>query len=426
MSDSAIHGPALLNTNPAKNHITSLDGIRGIAIILVLLVHLTPDSHVRGSRMLEWIYKFAWSGWIGVDLFFVLSGFLITGILLNSRQEPHYFRNFYMRRVLRIFPLYFGVLFVLFGIMTRLPFAQGLRLQTIAHNQAWFWLYATNFGMALHPSGSLGFCSTPIVNLSPFWSLAVEEHFYLIWPAIVWFSGTRSLKKICWAFIAMSLILRIAALMAHPPWLHLRYSAMLTPMRVDGLAAGSLLAISVRENGGKNFFVRHRGIIWIACALFLTIDTFAKKGLWQGDPLTETIGISVIVCLAAATLALALFARSATMQMAWSHPTLRFMGKYSYGIYVYHSFLQSLMERLAPAAMLARWVHQPEIGDAIFMALCTFATLPVAMASYHFYERPFLALKKYFASGSTRAPEGPSEAPKREKPFPASAPPPAG
>jgi peptidoglycan/LPS O-acetylase OafA/YrhL len=395
MSDSAKSGAVSLGVPLANTHNPALDGIRGIAIILVLLVHLTPDSHVRGSRLLEWIYKFAWSGWIGVDLFFVLSGFLITGILLNSRQDVHYFKNFYMRRTLRIFPLYFGVLFVLFGILNWFPGMGGLELRTISPHQLWFWLYATNFGMALHP---LGFGSTPALGLQHFWSLAVEEHFYLVWPAVVLFSGNRGLKKICWALIATALVLRTLAVVTHPNWLTARYALLLTPLRLDGLAAGSLMAISFRDSGGHTWFVRYRSAIWSVCALILIVDTLMKKGLWQEEPFTETIGVSVIAALAASTLALALFARSPAAARAWSHPALQFMGKYSYGIYVFHPFVQALISVWLPVQLLARWLKQPEIADVTFMIVCTILTIAVSLASYHLYEQPFLRLKKYFTA----------------------------
>ncbi len=405
MNDSATHRPLSEDFDLAKTkHIPALDGVRGIAIILVLFVHLTPDSHVRANRLLEWIYKFLWSGWIGVDLFFVLSGFLITGILLKLRQDHHYFRNFYMRRTLRIFPLYFGVLFVLFGILAHLPAASGLRLADISRHQLWFWLYATNFGMALHPAGTLGFCSTPVINLSHFWSLGVEEHFYLVWPAIVWLCGTRRLKMVCWAFIVGALALRITVVVIHPHWLHPRYATLLTPLRIDGLAAGSLLAVSMGESGKATWFVRNRGKIWLVCAAALVIDIFIRKGLWQGDRFMETFGLSIVVCLASATLVLALCATPTSIAGgAWSHPALRLMGKYSYGIYMYHPFLQALIGSMVSAAMLGKWAHQSEMGDLIFLLLCTTATMAVALLSYHLFEAPLLSLKEYFPTGSSRA-----------------------
>jgi peptidoglycan/LPS O-acetylase OafA/YrhL len=399
MCEAESHTTLSPVSEPAKQHVPALDGVRGLAIIFVLLVHLTPDSHVRGARLLEWIYKFAWAGWIGVDLFFVLSGFLITGILLKTQEEPEYLTNFYMRRTLRIFPLYFGVLFLVFVILAHSPAAEWLGIQTIARHQLWFWLYATNFGMALHFPGRVGFCDSRFIILSPFWSLAVEEHFYLVWPWIVRASSTRNLKRVCWLLIVSSLLLRIAAVAVHPGWLNFRYFILLTPLRIDALAAGSLLAIVTRQHGRPTFFVRQRLWIWLVCGAALVLITLRKKGLWQSDPFIATIGVSIIACFAAATLVLALFApKNGWMHKIWTHPALKFMGKYSYGMYVYHSFLQAPLAWIVPAAALGRWLHQPELGDLAFVILCTMATVVMAYVSYRVYEEPFLSLKRYFQS----------------------------
>src|SRR5438874_11818359 len=135
------HGQDGRGTREAK-HIPSLDGLRGLAIILVLLFHFTPEGggHTLIGVLTRWVSRL---GWCGVDLFFVLSGFLITGILFDAKGSPHYFRNFYMRRVLRIFPLYYGVLLVVFIIVPlfKTMTADDWRLM---NNQHWLWLYAAN------------------------------------------------------------------------------------------------------------------------------------------------------------------------------------------------------------------------------------------------------------------------------------------
>src|SRR5882672_5687186 len=100
-----------------EQRIPALDGLRGVAILMVLLNHFLPDRNYAPSRVMTWLSNAARSGWAGVDLFFVLSGFLITGILIEAKASPHYFRNFYMRRVLRIFPLYYGALVLVFVIL---------------------------------------------------------------------------------------------------------------------------------------------------------------------------------------------------------------------------------------------------------------------------------------------------------------------
>jgi peptidoglycan/LPS O-acetylase OafA/YrhL len=199
---------------------------------------------------------------------------------------------------------------------------------------------------------------------------------------------------------------------AHPAWLHPRYLVLLTPLRIDALAAGSLLAIVHRQHGDANFFVRQRVRIWLVCGLALAITIFRKKGLWQGDPFTATLGISIVACFGASTLVLALFApRNGLMHKIWSHPALGFMGRYSYGIYVYHSFVQAFVGWYLPALVLGRWLHQLELGDMAFVVICTLGSILVAVCSYHLYEMPFLQLKRHFQFPSSSQPQAPAVAP---------------
>ncbi|MGC2512156.1 MAG: acyltransferase, partial [Acidobacteriaceae bacterium] len=105
--------PAVEVAGPSRRHVPALDGVRGLAILLVLVSHLMLFNDRTGSRVGDSLSALRGLGWVGVDLFFVLSGFLITGILFDTLHDPHYFRSFYMRRFLRIFPLYYGFLFFL-------------------------------------------------------------------------------------------------------------------------------------------------------------------------------------------------------------------------------------------------------------------------------------------------------------------------
>ena len=159
-------------TSPrVTGHLPALDGLRGLAILLVLLRHFTEGAELR-SKSGRWLAAALDAGWIGVDLFFVLSGFLITGILLEARRSQHYFRNFYVRRTLRIFPLYYGVLAVIFGIAPWLGWLVP-EVGPEEHSQAWLWAYGTNIIMSWTGSPLL---KHGWLNLNHFWSLAVEEH----------------------------------------------------------------------------------------------------------------------------------------------------------------------------------------------------------------------------------------------------------
>jgi len=221
-----------------QRQIPGLDGVRGLAVLLVIAYHYRLALRSEDVFSKIWIHGSS-LGWCGVDIFFVLSGFLITGILLDMKGTPHYFRNFYARRTLRIFPLYFGVLAVVYLL---LPLIARARLAPdywpFHHWQMWQWTYLTNFGMAIHgPPAAM----TSQISLGHFWTLSVEEHFYLFWPAIVFALSPRQLKAACIFLGGAALILRCVLAFGHLNLIGL------TPFRLDTLCLGGLLAIYARE-----------------------------------------------------------------------------------------------------------------------------------------------------------------------------------
>jgi peptidoglycan/LPS O-acetylase OafA/YrhL len=353
-------------------HIAALDGLRGLAIILVLLFHFTPESEGRTAveRAMQWISAL---GWCGVDLFFVLSGFLITGILFDAKGSADYFRNFYMRRVLRIFPLYYGVLLAAFVMV---PLIRPMRTEGdahLVHNQSWLWLYAANIPQAVANGWPL---KTGWVNLNHFWSLAVEEHFYLIWPAVVYWFSRKAVMRICGGSMVVALALRC--------WTYFYWNDtaayVLTPCRMDELALGALLALAARGPGGMGALVKQaRWGAWMLGALL--------AGIWSlgMEDLNYTVALTVLAAFFGSILLLAV--GGGIVARIFETRVLRFFGKYSYGIYVFHWLLSPLFLRVIPAQ---------RVGAAVYMMAAISISVLVAVTSWHLYEKHFLKLKRFF------------------------------
>ncbi|MGC4030277.1 MAG: acyltransferase [Tepidisphaeraceae bacterium] len=237
-------------TGTALAHMPAIDGLRGIAILLVLFHHFTPA--ISGTWFTKKMLTVTHTGWIGVDLFFVLSGFLITSILLRTKNAPDYFLNFYARRTLRIFPIYYAVLaVVLLGLpaLLTVPYVGTAinaafgrlvsDLPTMINGQSWLWLYGSNVKIAV--------VGERWGAVNHFWSLAVEEHFYLAWPFVVYFCSRAKLKQVCLTLILAAPILRAMLFLGGfdsvVPY-------VLTPTRMDSMALGGLMAALLAEKDG--------------------------------------------------------------------------------------------------------------------------------------------------------------------------------
>jgi peptidoglycan/LPS O-acetylase OafA/YrhL len=386
-----------------RGHLPALDGLRGLAVALVMLCHFLPthdQPHSFGGQLFFFVAR---SGWAGVDLFFVLSGFLITGILLDAKTpgNRHYFRNFYARRTLRIFPLYYFVLamiFVVVPLVWRSAFASP-ELQVIRHHQGWLWLYGTNVLMTW--KNDMAFFYADWLNLNPFWSLAVEEHFYLAWPLIVYLCSPRVLKRVCTGVILGSFALR-GVLFLRGDWDWGIY--IFTPCRVDALAIGGLLALVLRSEPR----VGMRLLRW-ARPLALILGVVTLAGLWKNPSrdgwISMTAGYTLLAGFFAALLLASLAAPAASPLGRFFHASfLRGLGKYSYGIYVYHSTLAPAFDRLFGQRELDAWLRgHLHLGRAayslsvlLFMLLAGGASFAIAFASWHLFEKQFLRLKRYF------------------------------
>jgi peptidoglycan/LPS O-acetylase OafA/YrhL len=385
-------------SGPGRRIYPALDGLRGIAILLVLICHygaLLPPSAAAISGFLE-------IGWIGVDLFFVLSGFLITGILFDAHGTPHYFRNFYARRMLRIFPLYYGFLVTLLLVLLALKFAGGEPLtsssnesiQSLWSSQPWLWTYTANFWMAL-PHKWTGWTEM----IMPLWSLSVEEQFYLLWPLAIFFFSQRALIRLCVGSVIVETLIRLILTASGTNWFAL-YTFTFT--RADSLAAGALVALLIRLPDGESFartIYKYAGPIAGFLLLLMGDGLDPTRHPWLRD-----LFYSILAVFFSALLFWSIDPVSlrGIPKRIHENRVLRVIGGYSYGIYIVHLPLMYLTKSL-----LARGhFYSPErygwMTAALLLLLNVSLTGCIAFASFHLYEKHFLKLKRFFPERSVR------------------------
>ena len=382
-----VQGARTDDPGAAIVHVPALDGVRGIAIALVLALHFggAADFSLRTRSTIGiWLDRVFNSGWTGVDLFFVLSGFLITTILLVSKDDPHYFRQFYGRRVLRIFPLYYAALIL--GLVVLPWFVADERLGLLpggASGEAWLWTYTLNIGLAL------GWIASPITYFSHFWTLAIEEQFYLVWPGLVKVTSARGLLRLCCVVAVAALVMRIVWMSAGLGW---GGAYRFTLTRADSLAIGGAVALLMREPSARTALLRFApfGLILslgVNALMFLRVPRF-----YPNEWVVVTFGHST-VAIASAFLIILSLRRPAGGWLA-SGP-LRALGTYSYGIYVWHFPLQRML-----LTWYATRPAEPSPGallDALLLVTVgVVGSLVLGWVSYRVIERPFLRLKRFF------------------------------
>ncbi len=379
MSRSA---PAATRDSATPPRQPRLDGIRGIAILAVLLFHgfYTMASGMSAAGAASPFWDLLSGGWLGVDLFFVLSGFLITGILIRSRQRGHYFQRFYISRAFRIFPAYFAVLgFVMFVYP-----AFNARLAHSDFNSWWpsLLLFVTNWVIAFSGAGPLW------PGLDHVWSLHVEEQFYLLWPLLVWLTPPRHTLRLCAAFWIFAVACKLVAVKLGASWLFL-YVATITHM--DGLAAGAFIAALLAQAGPPRW-PRLVAAAGIAAMLGLALMFIHDHSLVLGSRRNVAIA-TTLVGVTTAALIHSVQARptAAGLPAVLEHRWLIYLGQRSYSLYLVHWLLYWQVRELIEPAVPPGW----SADTVIFLigATTIVASLLIAEGMFLAIERPFLKWK---------------------------------
>jgi peptidoglycan/LPS O-acetylase OafA/YrhL/lysophospholipase L1-like esterase len=352
----------------AKGFIQELDGLRGIAILMVMVHRFWPRTGMGlGADV-------AGTGWIGVDLFFVISGFLITGILLDTRADAGYFKNFYARRALRIFPLYY-----VFVIGTWALFWRNPEFHDRAGSPLWYLFHLGNV-----PEGVLG--KNVPYWLAPVWSLAIEEQFYLTFPWLVRFLDRRRLTYVLVGLIAIAPVIRLVTMLAFPD--HERVQYLFTPCRVDTLAAGCLLAVIVREIDLERWRQR---IVFAALAVLPSVVVLGiASRLDRTSPFDRVFGYSIVAAGCASVVALVILGRGRRSTALLRLRPLTYLGKLCFGLYLLHRPADTIVSALATRLDIHGdlWLLAPKIVVAVILATVSWRVL----------ERPLLRLKDRFAT----------------------------
>lgn len=367
--------------------IPGLDALRGIAILWIVWQNSCGNFELTDfvSKLLA---LFTNTGWLGVQLFLVLSGFLITGILINEKGSEFQLRNFYLRRILRIFPVYYLVLFVFFIILPLMgdvsvghPVSAGLAVQ--------FWTFSVNWALIFFETDN---------GLEHLWSLAIIVQFYLIWPLLVLNLSPRSLLACCLALVVLAIVSRFAITYVFPE-LYVDYNYTFTIARMDALAIGAILAIVVRN---KIYFKWLKGkataVLVLALTLIFVILGITEEfsavdtGIGQFNQTLSAIvfAMSIYYLLQPATFVYA--GRFRITSIRW----LNKVGRYSYAIYVFHLPIKEVWRSLI--------FISPEDAQGMHLLLLLFwnsasvfiASYLLALVSWHLIEAPILNLKRLF------------------------------
>ena len=392
MDERGLESHAELGSS--STHLPVLDGLR-FAVVLVMLSHFgnfgnpAPSAWIQRGFLLT-----AELAFVSLDIFFVLSGFLITRILLDSKGSESYFRTFYARRALRIIPVYYGFLIVWFVVLPGVVSWPPGDLHATPLQHFLYWTLSQNFWPIFEPFAG------PIPETSflhatgHLWSLAVEEQFYLLWPLIVHVCSVRTLKRVClWLMLAAPLF---RLLWVNVPGTDNAAAYVLTPGRMDGIALGALIALAARSAGGIEVY--RRWARFVAPAMLVTLVILLRNKVVEGNAVLLTVGLAASVYFSGALVLLSLTAtpRSRWHRLLASWP-LRSVGRCSYAIYVVHGPLAFALERtgLVRKASFHEWIAAPLGAELAYSATLITMCICAGTISWHLYERPMLSLRRF-------------------------------
>jgi peptidoglycan/LPS O-acetylase OafA/YrhL len=339
----------------SPRHIPQFAFLRGVAVLMVMLFHASHDVHSFPMA------RYVSFGWAGVDLFFVLSGFLITGILFETRDQKGYFINFYARRILRIWPLYYALLGMMFVAVPLLTPRWNAAAMGNARPAWAFVLFVQNLAVGHLITGPL----------SPTWSLAIEEQFYFVWPLLIWLLPRKSVQRLAAALIICSPLLRLGLMLGHVQ-ISIYYNTL---TRLDGLAVGSFLAIWLRDADAAT--VKR----WALAALpiALTGAILLEKPWIRYSAVSIAAG--AIVCL--------------SFSLTYRSRFVLFTGRISYGLYLMHMAVFGLASK---PELRRHYPHSPILNDVVYLAVGTLLTYGFASMSWILFESQILRAKKWFTS----------------------------
>ncbi len=354
-----------------KNYIPELDGLRGIAILLVITFHYFSETFTIFSI-----------GWSGVDLFFVLSGYLITSRLILTLRKPGYFRRFYKNRILRIFPLYYATLIGFYLIIPHfIPSYYFENLKFYRNHESSFFLFFENWTFINHP----GILQN---HLQVLWSLAVEEQFYLIWPFFIFFFvDSKHLKTILVIWLLVIVLFRTMIYLLYPDNFYVFFYNSFC--RMDAFITGATLFLIHK----KILKPVHSYIVAIAVA-----SAFAGIIIWKTNPATSpfipTIGLTCLAILYALIIHIAVQKKYRVISHFLNWPWLIFIGRISYGLYIFHWIILRFSFEPISNYINIRFLTGRVLSNYLTLFVCLILSFVVSIISYRYYESFFLKLKR--------------------------------